>query len=515
MRLTIRESEAGDGFDFALEGPGVQQGAFEWLLSRDREEMTRLGASLAAPSRTPETLESLVEELQRLVPEDLRQALAAWPDGAPLRLLSTSRWPWELAFSRLACSRTAGQEPAAEPAPEGRSLAGVSRPESPHLAEVLPHVEVDDAEEAFGSGRFGVLHLSDWPGLPAPRETSRGSFAPSLVFVVTAQQPGRPLLEPAVSQGEDLLRRGVRAVVGTLWPGPAEPLRAGLRAFYRTLLTGTLAQAMVAFRRSCQDPLTAGSLVAFGDPELPGTELVPRLVRSELARTTLAGLERPTVILEVSAGPDEGREIPLYARSLASGRPLTVGRAGPRRCDVELDDEELENHMLRLELHGERFHLVNLTGTPTRVVLNGVPVVSGAYLAPGDRIELGRTALTFGTLTQAPASPEPRPQAEGRHVVEVLTGVGPDGGARFALADSFCLVGRLDECQVRLHDPSVSRRHASLTRRAGDWFVSPVGEARVIHNGLPLEHEQPLNHEDRLELSPKTMLRFLDLARVR
>lgn len=71
---------------------------------------------------------------------------------------------------------------------------------------------------------------------------------------------------------------------------------------------------------------------------------------------------------------------------------------------------------------------------------------------------------------------------------------------RYPLRDASATIGRLPECDVTLDDPSVSRRHARLTRNGSRWSIEDLGST----NGLRVNGERVGNAEladgDRLEL---------------
>lgn len=497
MRLTIHELDRGEGFEFTFQ----ELTASEWLLSRDRDLITGLLATLTRPTRTRQDHEALAAELSRLIPLEIHRALQSLPELTVLELATTSPWPWEQAdvLQRLCCARVVASR-GALPREGGQSLAGASEPSL--LDGAFPTATLTEVGQAFSGGRFGLLHLDQAPRLGPLPDSSAALAAPSFVFLTT---PGH---------AEDLAARGVRCVVTLAWEGHPEVLPGALRAFYRALAAGTVVDAVAAFRTAAfqpEDPyLTSASLVIHGEPRLTGKQLVPLEVRATLAQTTVGSFEKASLLLNVTGGPDEGREIPLFTRALASGRPVTLGRSGPRRCDIELDDPDLDNVTFRLEMADERLQLVNLTGNAARVLVNGVPVVSAVALNLDDRIHLGTSELTLESPGDKPAQRVEAQDVAGRYLLEVLAGVEKDQGARFALGEPVSMLGRLDECAVRLHDPGVSRRHATIVQRGKSYFLSPLGEARVILNGVPLEGEAELAHEDRLELSSKTLLRFLD-----
>src|SRR5690349_17020216 len=88
--------------------------------------------------------------------------------------------------------------------------------------------------------------------------------------------------------------------------------------------------------------------------------------------------------------------------------------------------------------------------------------------------------------------------------VVVLSG-GPEGGGQLSLTldTPRLVIGRGDGCEVRLPDPSVSHRHASLRQRGGEYVLIDENSS----NGTFL---------DRVRLPPQTprAVRSGELVRV-
>jgi len=59
---------------------------------------------------------------------------------------------------------------------------------------------------------------------------------------------------------------------------------------------------------------------------------------------------------------------------------------------------------------------------------------------------------------------------------------GPDLARSFALGERTTL-GRADECEVVLHDRSISRKHAVLVRQGEQWFVQDLGSTNGVSKG--------------------------------
>ncbi|HWJ03326.1 MAG TPA: DUF3662 and FHA domain-containing protein [Verrucomicrobiae bacterium] len=62
---------------------------------------------------------------------------------------------------------------------------------------------------------------------------------------------------------------------------------------------------------------------------------------------------------------------------------------------------------------------------------------------------------------------------ESGFVLEVVEG--PDAGKRFQLSNSTMFLGRQSECELYLEDIKVSRRHATLAFRDGEYFLDDLG----------------------------------------
>jgi MoxR-like ATPase len=81
------------------------------------------------------------------------------------------------------------------------------------------------------------------------------------------------------------------------------------------------------------------------------------------------------------------------------------------------------------------------------------------------------------------------------HILE-----GPDAGSQYEFEDGRVLVGRGEECQVRLNQGSISRQHAAFSKINGVWHVEDLNS----QNGVYVEDEQV----SRAALRSDCMVRF-------
>ena len=74
--------------------------------------------------------------------------------------------------------------------------------------------------------------------------------------------------------------------------------------------------------------------------------------------------------------------------------------------------------------------------------------------------------------------------------------------SRFGLSDAPVVIGRVADCELRLDDPMVSRKHARIERRDGRWRIVDLGS----HNGTRLNNaavkEQSLRDGDVVGIGP-------------
>ena len=147
----------------------------------------------------------------------------------------------------------------------------------------------------------------------------------------------------------------------------------------------------------------------------------------------------------------------------------------------------------------ERAELDRLPPTPTVAVLRtGATMarnalVSDCELRSGDRIRLSDASR---------AEPHTPPQAAAA-VAEITEG--PDTGRMFELAEGLSDIGRGELCEIRIDDPTASRRHARL-RVGTDIKVWDLGSTNgVLVNGKRLEGSSPVTAHDDVTIGATTV----------
>ncbi len=99
------------------------------------------------------------------------------------------------------------------------------------------------------------------------------------------------------------------------------------------------------------------------------------------------------------------------------------------------------------------------------------------------------------------------PANESRDDVSLLVLRGPDQGRRFPLVPPGGVIGRQEECTVRLRDPNISRRHALVEVGDGRVMLSDLGSRNgVFVNGAQVSRAEVFDGND-IQLSSDSVLR--------
>lgn len=86
---------------------------------------------------------------------------------------------------------------------------------------------------------------------------------------------------------------------------------------------------------------------------------------------------------------------------------------------------------------------------------------------------------------------------------------GPSSGQEFTLTKQVTVIGRDEQVDVTIHAPSVSRRHARILQRDGDFYIEDLGSSNgTFVNGQRIEQVTALHDGDRIALGQALMLRF-------
>jgi NADPH-dependent 2,4-dienoyl-CoA reductase/sulfur reductase-like enzyme/pSer/pThr/pTyr-binding forkhead associated (FHA) protein len=202
-----------------------------------------------------------------------------------------------------------------------------------------------------------------------------------------------------------------------------------------------------------------------------------------------------------------GRTFPLDREVMSLGRHPSMS--------VVIKDPGVSSLHAQITRYADAWYLRD-AGSRNGTWVNGALVTVPRALRPGDRLRLGASELVFrGPETDARrgsvAPPPPDTPAGPR--LEIRGGRGV--GLSFALAGPQMVVGREPSNDVRLDDPSVSRRHAILSELEGRWLLSDLHSSRgtyINRERLSPGQETPLEDGDALKLGD-VVLAFVDPRR--
>lgn len=91
-----------------------------------------------------------------------------------------------------------------------------------------------------------------------------------------------------------------------------------------------------------------------------------------------------------------------------------------------------------------------------------------------------------------------------------LIGEGPIAGARYLLEQTSTIIGRAEDCHIRLQDPLASRRHAEIRREPWRYLIVDLGSRNGTRvNGRQITGPHQLQHGDSV-LVASIPLRFED-----
>ena len=128
-----------------------------------------------------------------------------------------------------------------------------------------------------------------------------------------------------------------------------------------------------------------------------------------------------------------------------------------------------------------------------------------------------RSSASAGEAPSAPAAPAtpaarkkaaaPAPAPAGAYPLRprLIVSVGDEESAYF-LTHAVTVIGRASECDLRLEDPGVSRKHAEVRYSDGRVGVVDLGSTNGISvNGTPTERKE-LNDGDRIDIGHSTLI---------
>jgi pSer/pThr/pTyr-binding forkhead associated (FHA) protein len=166
-------------------------------------------------------------------------------------------------------------------------------------------------------------------------------------------------------------------------------------------------------------------------------------------------------------------------------RAFALGRS--QECEIVINDPHISRVQARLRFEGNRFYVENIGQNLIQV--NGVST-TGQILNEGDQLTLGTTNLRF--QTDRPFDETPRPIAMDEQTVAVASMPDQVLGPRLVLTTDTgetktypinkaqLFIGRSEDADIDLPDPSVSRQHGMIEQRGNAYYVKNVSQTNPL-----------------------------------
>jgi pSer/pThr/pTyr-binding forkhead associated (FHA) protein len=167
----------------------------------------------------------------------------------------------------------------------------------------------------------------------------------------------------------------------------------------------------------------------------------------------------------VSALDREGKEVGHF--DLAAGE-LTIGRDTDRQ--LILPSASVSRKHARLVMNSGQPVIVD-EGSSNGVVVDGVRISAPTPVGPLSRIDLAEFRLTVVNMDQGAAAAPAPATAGGTDSIRLIGDGGPYDGRVFEVPMAPCTVGRALDNEIVFDDPSLSRKHARLSREGPGRIV--------------------------------------------
>ncbi|MCC6743016.1 MAG: MFS transporter [Acidobacteria bacterium] len=168
-------------------------------------------------------------------------------------------------------------------------------------------------------------------------------------------------------------------------------------------------------------------------------------------------------------------QVPLSDAELEIGKSADNGLAIP-------DPTVSRKHAI-IRREGEGYAVYD-AGSRNGVFVNGTKLgPAGHPLKTGDVIQLGKVRITFGYQATA-ARPAPEAEPQSPPAIESIDVTMPGGKrVQVPVTGAEIGIGRADDNEIVLDDPTVSRKHAVLRRSDDVWRIFNIGRNAIFVNG--------------------------------
>jgi pSer/pThr/pTyr-binding forkhead associated (FHA) protein len=173
-------------------------------------------------------------------------------------------------------------------------------------------------------------------------------------------------------------------------------------------------------------------------------------------------------------------------------------------CDIILPERHISRVQAKVTFENGRHFIKNLGRNA--LCVNG-RATAGDFLKPGDEILLGKTCFLY----QHGAEPSAEPASEAKTLLAIDTAesssegrlvcTSPAGQATtHRLSQAKLVIGRSQEADIVLDDPSVSRRHCVIETRKGVYYARNISASNPLTINAEPVTEKRLYSGDQLKI---------------
>ncbi|MCX7013317.1 MAG: FHA domain-containing protein [Candidatus Sumerlaeota bacterium] len=190
---------------------------------------------------------------------------------------------------------------------------------------------------------------------------------------------------------------------------------------------------------------------------------------------------------------------------------VSIGRA--KDNNIVLETLSVSRNHAKIQREGARYFVVDL-GSANGTFVNGVRVAK-VEIQDEDVIAIGKHKLRFSLRAAEERGAEAPARFDADRTVRVPTEpVGlltvaseKQGGQQFVVDRYETMIGRGEDCHVRLYDWTLSKRHAVLCRESGSFSLRDLGKlVGVKVNGQRVRERHALYDSDEIRIGPFTMI---------
>jgi pSer/pThr/pTyr-binding forkhead associated (FHA) protein len=186
-------------------------------------------------------------------------------------------------------------------------------------------------------------------------------------------------------------------------------------------------------------------------------------------------------------------------------REFALGRS--KDCEITINDPHISRVQARVRYEGDRFYIENLGQNP--VLINGLGT-RGQFLNDGDQITMGTTNLRFHP--ERPHNETPHPIAVDEKTIAVASLPEQVLGPRLVLTSETgetktypinkvrIVIGRTEDADISLQDPSVSRQHGLIEKKENAYFVKKLSHTNPLYLNDEAVTENHLYSGDHLRI---------------